>query len=185
MFGKKRTSGKLNWNHFKKGRKYPIRRDETGRSARQRAFELFELDYAVDKVAEEVEISRETARRYHYDWGKRGKGWETRHYTIKHMWKTNPEFSERFVDDLAEALGMTKTEVIGRLQQPWGLKRALLGRWPNRYLEGVRSGVEARLSAALDMVALVEMGGTPAEELMSLLHDLVTDAKRKRKDSGG
>ena len=185
MPGEKWASWRLNLNPFKKGRKYPIRRDETGRTARQRAFELFGLGYTIDKAAVEVGISRETARRYRYDWAKRGKGWETRYYAIKKLMKRNPEISERTVDRLAQALGMTKEEVIRKLQQPWGLKRALLGRWPNRYLEGVRRGVEARLSAALDMVALAQMGGTPAEELMSLLHDLVTDAKRKRKDSSG
>ncbi len=141
------ASWRLNLNPFKKGRKYPIRRDEAGRTARQRAFALLDLDYTIDQVAVEVGISRETARRYHYDWGKRGKGWEIRYNTIKHLWKTDPEFSERLVDDLAKALGMTKAEVIGRLQQPSGLKRALLGQWPNRHLEGVRRGVETRLSA--------------------------------------
>lgn len=54
----------------RKGRKYPIKRDSYGRSARQRAFAAFENGKTPAEVAVMVPISVRTARRYFADWQK-------------------------------------------------------------------------------------------------------------------
>jgi len=53
-----------------KGRKYPIKKDEYGRSARKRAFAAFNSGARPADVASEVGISLQTACRYFSDWKK-------------------------------------------------------------------------------------------------------------------
>ncbi len=99
---------------------------------------------------------------------------------MKHSMKANPEFSEKVVDVLAKTLGMTKQEVIWRLMQPWGLKSAVLGNWPNRHLEEARNEVEERLNAALDFMNSAKKMGITAQEFGPVFEKLLAEVERKR-----
>ena len=63
----------------KKSRKYPIKKDETGKTARRRAFEAFDKGMRPAQVSRLVDISFRTACRYFTHW-KRLPG----HYQVKH-----------------------------------------------------------------------------------------------------
>ena len=52
----------------RKERKYPVKRDVFGDSARKRAFELFDKGKLPSQAAQLVDISKITARRYFADW---------------------------------------------------------------------------------------------------------------------
>jgi hypothetical protein len=54
----------------KKGRKYPIKRDETGKSARQRCFKLFEEEAPLQLIAEGEDVPIKTVYKYHQQWLK-------------------------------------------------------------------------------------------------------------------
>ena len=125
------------------GQRFPIKRNENGRSARQRAFDLFSEGYRPAQVCKMLPISLRTACRYFEDHKK------SRHrvsYSAIRKWmKGHPEFSEAVIDMLATSLEMSREEVIDRIQKPWGLLRAMKGEWPDYRLERQRTGLEERL----------------------------------------
>jgi hypothetical protein len=54
----------------KKGRKYPIKRDIIGKSARQKCFRLFEDEIPSKLVAEWEDVPIKTVYKYHQQWQK-------------------------------------------------------------------------------------------------------------------
>jgi len=66
-----------------KKRKHPIKRDDRGRSARQRAFKAFKGGSTPAQVATMVPISVRTARRYYADWKKLPQNLEMRYRILK------------------------------------------------------------------------------------------------------
>jgi len=151
---------------LRKGRKYPIKRDQFGESARRRAFALFEKGRRPAEVAPQVGISCKTACRYFQDWKKLPRNLEWKYSLARAMLKRKPEFSERIIKDIVDLLGLPLDEVKARLQQPWGTKRLLLGRWgskQNRQEEKQQSREWARLEAAIMLIHLYEVAGVPLE----------------------
>ena len=140
-----------------RGRRYPIKRDESGRSARQAAFEFFSTGLRPAEVARITGTSPRTMFRYFQDY-------KTSHsilpYRVLRRWvRENPEFSEQVIAMLANTLGMSQEEVADRARRPWGLLQGLRGEWPNYQLEQQRSEVENRLLAALEIVKFAEVFG--------------------------
>lgn len=152
-----------------KRRKHPIKRDETGKSARRRAFEAFDQGLRPARIAQLVPISPRTAYRYFADWKRLPKNLETRYRVAKAMLKNDTGFSQGVIAVLAEALGMSAEEVVERLQKPWGLKQLIMGRWPNRAEEMRQSEEEARLDAALTLIFFVEHSEMPPQEIADWL----------------
>ena len=140
----------------RKGRKYPIKRDESGRSARRRAFELFDNGMRPAEVVRRVDISLQTAYRYFHDWKKVGGNLERQYQLARKIVKRPAGFSAKAISTLAEALGMAEEEVIERLQKPWGLKQLLMGGWPNPRLERLYSEQEELLAHAIKVVYFIE-----------------------------
>jgi len=112
----------------KKSRKYPIKRDEYGTSARQRAFDDFDRGKRPAEVALVEGISLRTACRYFADWKKMRPNMRLTYRLHKAVLKSNDEFSEQLIEAIAANLGMSREEVIMRLQKPWGLKQLLMGK---------------------------------------------------------
>ena len=56
-----------------KRRKYPIIRDEIGKSARQRCFEMFEDQVSFKEIAAVTGAKLDTVYRYHRQWSKNPK----------------------------------------------------------------------------------------------------------------
>lgn len=164
----------------KKSRKYQIKRDEYGRSARQRAFDDFDDGKRPAKVALMVGISFRTACRYFADWKRQPKNLQMRYRIAKAVLKNDREFREKTVKSLAANLGMSKAEVAMRLQRPWGLKQLLLGKWPNYLREEIRNRAESRLEVALNIVRFVEHSGMTPEEIKTVLSKLIKGALRAR-----
>ncbi|MFC1968806.1 hypothetical protein ACFLVX_05440 [Chloroflexota bacterium] len=136
----------------RKGRKYPIKRDEQGRSARQQAFELFSEWYRPAQVDKEilVPVLLETLFRYFEDW-KKQNGRESYSALKKHM-KKNPEFNERVIKMLADYFDVLPEQIVHRMQKPWGLMRLAKGELLVNKLRKVQSRIENRLEAALSLI---------------------------------
>ena len=152
-----------------KRRKYPIIRDDRGRSARQRAFEAFKGGKKPVEVATMVPISVRTARRYYADWKKLPQNLEMRYRILKAAYRRTSEFSPETIEALSSHLGMTEGEVIERLERPWGLKQLLMGEWPDRRQERERTEAETRLRAALTLINLMESAGVAPEQILKHL----------------
>jgi hypothetical protein len=138
------------------GRKYPVKK-ESGRSARQRAFELFGEGQRPAQICKVVPISLRTACRYFQDYKKI----HTRvpYATIRKWMRQSPEFSEKVIVMLADGLEMSQDEVVTRMQKPWGLLEGLKGGWPDHGLDRERTEIEDRLMAALEVVKFAEIFG--------------------------
>jgi hypothetical protein len=70
----------------KKRRKYPVKRDEKGKSARSRCFEMFEEQIPLSEIAERVGVNVDTVRRYHQQW-KKDPDLEHRYTYVKSLFK--------------------------------------------------------------------------------------------------
>jgi transposase len=166
----------------KKSRKYPIKRDEYGRSARQRAFDAFDDGQRPAEVRGMVGISLSTACRYFADWKRQPKNLKMRYRIAKAILKNDREFSAETIKSLATGLGMSQEEVIIRLQRPWALKQLLVGNWPNYLREERRSQAESRLEVALNIVHFFEHSGMTTEKVKVELGRLIEEALRDRED---
>ena len=165
-----------------KSRKYPIKKDAHGRSARHRAFKEFDKGKRPTEIIQVVEISLPTAYRYFGDWKKQPENLNFRYKELQSRVKNDSEFSDRLVDKLVEYLGMHRKEVITRLSKPWSIKQYLLGKWPNPKKEKAQSAQESRLRAALDIVGLLEYKGIPPDETRAKLKKIIEDAFKKKDD---
>ena len=140
-----------------KWRRYPIRRDERGRSLRQQAFELFDKKLRPSEIYKQqlLPAKLKTLLRYYEDWKEMG---DHASYPItKKVMKNNPDFTEKLIETLSEKLDMQVEEVRKRLQRPWGLKQALRGQWPDYGLEREQGDIEARLNGALWFIRAGEL----------------------------
>lgn len=141
---------------FHKSRKYPIIRDEYGRSTRRQAFDLFNEGYRPSQIFKEnlIPVSMKTLFRYFEDWKKRKH--KVSYSTLKRYLKGSPEFSEKYVKMLADYYGVSEEQIILRMQKPWGLSSLSKGELPDNRLYRIQSEIENRLEAALRLIYLAE-----------------------------
>lgn len=158
----------------KRSRKYPIKRDEFGRSARQRAFEAFDRGKRPREVVHLVGVSPRTACRYFADWKKLPRNLDLKYLIMKTVRKSSGDFSQKTVDLLSTCLEMSEEEVMERLEKPWGLKQLLMGKWPDHRQEREQSEAELRLRAALRFIDFMETGGVPPEKILDQLLKMKT-----------
>ena len=111
-----------------KRRKYPIIRDETGKSARQRCFEMFEEQVSFREIAAATGAKLDTVYRYHHQWSK-NPGIETSiKYFKKQLHPLAPD-RERQIELFAQAYGISKEQFEMILHQPHGLRRLFSGKY--------------------------------------------------------
>ena len=116
----------------KKSRKYPITRDQFGRSGRRRAFDAFDRGLRPSVVAKEEHLKPNTVYRYFQQWKKLPRNYEMEYKAFQTLKKSGIGFSEDTIKTLAVGLGISEEEVRRDLQKPWGLKRLLMGKWKNK-----------------------------------------------------
>ncbi len=154
-------------------RKGPIKHEAlSDRSARQRAFALFDEGRRPSVVAPMVGIPPKTSYRYFQQW-KKLPGYTELHYRILkaalHGGQVPPE---RFVEALAVALGLPSNQVKEELQRPWGLKRLVARKRENLERVGIQKNTLARLEAALEMIRLYEAKGVSPQRVLEALNRL-------------
>jgi len=110
-----------------KRRKYPIIRDETGKSARQRCFEMFEDQVSFKEIAAVTGAKVDTVYRYHRQWSK-NPGIETRIKYFKKQLRPLAPDREREIALFAQVLGISKEQFESILHQPHGLRRLFSGK---------------------------------------------------------
>lgn len=139
-----------------KRRDYPIKRDEYGRSVRRQAFDLFAEGYRPSQISKEglVVASMKTLLRYFEDWKK--KKHRASRSVLRKIMKNNPEFTEKYVQMLADYFEVSTEDIVLRLQKPWGIMRLTKGELPDIRLERSRSEAEERLEGALRLMFLTE-----------------------------
>jgi hypothetical protein len=112
----------------KKRRKYPVKVDEKGRSARTRCFEMFAEKVPLDEIAEKVGVKVDTVRRYHQQW-KKDPDLERRYTYVKSLFKKTTPDREYNIELFARAWGIPKEQLETILSQPHGLRRLMTGKF--------------------------------------------------------
>lgn len=166
---------------LRKRRKYPIKRDEQGLSARKRAFDAFDRGMSPAQVSSEYGIEIKTARRYYSSWKKQPPRLEKRYQALTEVLRKHPDLKHKFILTVVDSLGMPVGEVKQRLQRPWGLKRLLMGEWPNCEEEEIKKKEENRSKAALALVKFVEFCSMSPEEIKAKIEALIDEAIQKGK----
>lgn len=164
----------------KKSRKYPIKRDEYGASARQRAFKAFGYGKRPAEVASMVGISLRTACRYFADWKKLPRNSELWYRVAKAGLKNQPGLPEEVIKTFAAKLDMSEEEVRGRLQKPWAIKQLVTGKWAAEVREKEERKREARLEAAAKLIHLYEVVGVPLDRIIAELGRLRAEVRAER-----
>ncbi len=164
----------------KKSRKYPIKRDEYGASARQRAFEAFSYGKRPVEVAPTVGISLRTACRYFADWKKLPKNSELWYRMVKAGLKNRPGFPEEVIKTFAARLDVSEEEVRERLQKPWAMKQLVMGKWAAEVREKEERKRQARLEATAKLFHLYEVVGVPLDRIIAELGRLEAEVLAKR-----
>jgi hypothetical protein len=164
---------------FSKRRRYPIKRDAAGRSARRRCFDLFDEGKRPSESAPIVGISLKTSCRYFHDWKRLPRRLEERYEVLKSLMEHSPGFSESMLKNIVDILGISLEDVKERLEEPYGLKRLLMRRWPEQ--AGNSDDPPAptdkykqwnRLKAAILLIYIHEKRGVPKERIMEELEKL-------------
>jgi hypothetical protein len=116
---------------FRKHRRYPIRRDKSGRSLRQQAFDFFDEGSRPHQLYKQklVQAIPKTLFRYYEDWKKINN--RPSNSILKKAMGREPGLTEDLVKELSEQMDMPIGEVTAMISQPWGILR-LLG----EYLSG-------------------------------------------------
>ena len=158
-----------------KRRDYPIKRDENGRSLRQQAFELFSEGYRPAQIFKGnlVATSMKTLLRYFEDWKK--KKHRTSRSILREIMRKNPEFTEKYVQMMADYFEVSPEEIILRIEKPWGIEQLTRGELPDKKLLRLQSEKEVRLEAALRLIYFAErLCRNPPEQNKRLITEIVT-----------
>jgi len=134
----------------KKRRKYPIKVDERGKSARRRCFEMFVDKTPFSEIAQIVGVKIETVRRYHQQW-KKNPNFEQQHAYFKELLKRTAPDRERTIELCARACRITKEQTETILSQPHGLRRLMSGMF---YFPG-QADADHKRYVALELVLLI------------------------------
>jgi hypothetical protein len=154
-------------------RRYPVKRDANGQSARESAFRLFTEGRRPAQVSKMIPISLRTTCCYYEDFKKQHHNLP--YSTIRRWMKKSSQFSDRVIALMATSLDMSPEEVITRMQYPWGLLAGLKGLWPNYRLERQQTEIEGRLLAALEIVNFADkVGGTDPQLVRETVRQLMT-----------
>jgi len=140
---------------------------------------LFDEGKRPAEVALIVGVSLRTACRYFQDWKKLPRCLEDKYRAVRSMMAQSPDFSESVLKDVSNILDLPLEEVRSRLEEPWGLKRLLIGKWPEQTGKSEDTPAPedknkqwSRLKAAISIIYLYEVCGVPMERIVEELEKL-------------
>jgi hypothetical protein len=164
----------------KEKRKYPIIRDEQGKTIRARCFEAFDKGLRPAEVTRKLSINPKTAYQYHYQWKKLPENFEEEYQILRKYLKERPEARNYIIRTLSRELGMPEYKIKLWLESPWGLKQIKSGKW-RRILERERKIEESKIYRACRlMIEGFRYKGLTWDEIIENLQGLV-DRKSRRK----
>lgn len=166
----------------KKGRKYPIKRDWSGKSLRRRCFELFDEGKRPVEVAAELRANKKNVFRYFRQWKKIGPNFEKQLAYIKGLLNKDSPDRERMLKFMADIAGITVNELLIILSKPHGLRRLLTRTIPLP----VHKEIANKRVMALDIAMVIQdhllnHGGQYEDVLFALNHLMKQNQKRRQK----
>jgi hypothetical protein len=164
-------------NIFKSDRRrYPIKRDEYGRTARQRCFEAFDGGKRPAEVYKEEGVSLKTACTYFYQWKKLPGNFQFRYQMMKKWFKSEPGLYQETVELLSEATDQPQSVIEKQLMSPWGLRQLMSG----EYAEALRKEEEKEQKYDRQIInklidALIEDCGVSLNDIIEKLEELLKE----------
>ncbi len=134
----------------RKRRKYPIKVDGRGKSARSRSFEMFSDKIPLSEISEDVGVKIETIRRYHQQW-KKDPDLGHRYAYVQSLLKKTAADRDKNIELFARVWGIKKERLETILAQPHGLKRLMTG----KYYFSTHANADNILHIALELALLV------------------------------
>jgi hypothetical protein len=168
----------------RKHRKYPVKRDERGRSARSRCFEMFADNVPLDQIARDVGIKPETVGRYRLQWRRDRVSIQGYAYARSLFARANPH-RDGNLELFARAWGITKEQLEDTLSQPHGLRRLMTG----KIYAPAHEAADRKRHMALELAMLIadhltKQGGTFEDVHFALTRWMAQNAKnRKQQDA--
>lgn len=166
---------------FKRGRKYPLKRDEDGLSARQRAFADFDEGKKPSDVVKHVEISKRTANRYYASWKKLPPDFNSRYKELKKGFKEHPELLDMTINFLCQRYKIPHDEAIVMLQRPYGTKKIVRGDLEELLKEGKKQQRDKRIKSADDFLQRLELLDITKKDLSEALDIIINKRFEKNK----
>lgn len=160
-------------------RKNSFKLDNEGLSARKRAFKAFSDGKTFEEVCIISGISRRTAYRYKASWKEIHPHLDIDYKLLNKARKATDGFSNATLLKMAKMFGITIDEVKIELGKPWGLKRMLMGRWPNGPDQQKAREIEARFNLALDLETILESTGLSLDDLTQIASKLKKEKATK------
>jgi len=161
-------------------RKYPIRKDEWGRTARKRCFDLYDRGIRPAAVAREIGISLKTACQYHYQWKQLPKQFEDKYMFVRDRLKKNRQLREIIIKELSKETGEPEFKIKLWLESPWGIKQLTSCKW-KEIIKRKKEEIEddKRLKAALKFIELLKLCGSSYEEINDSIQRLLDEKSGK------
>ena len=156
-------------------RKYPIKKDDLGRSIRKRCFELFDLGIRPSEVRKKLNIKFKTACTYYYQWKKQPLGLEMQYPVVRKILKNKQGIRPMLMESIARELGVNQEEAETHLEKPWAIKQAIRGSLRSAIEEAREKRSRKRKQAAMMIVRLIEEGGVSLDHIIETLDKLVTE----------
>lgn len=160
------------WNLFGGKRQYPILRDESGRTLRQRAFALFDNGHKYREVTTMLPITLKTARRYYFAWKREGPNLGSTVRATKVAMKANPDLKRQMAEAIAEELHCPVADILAEMEQPWGYRRAAMGYWGDKIAAEHRRTRLGTVRAAARIVYLTVDSGVSIDDVLKALAGL-------------
>ena len=164
----------------KEPRKYPIKRNSSGKSLRERCFRLFDEGMRPVEVARELGMKEATAKRYFQQWKQLGPDFDKHYAFAKGLFERSAPDRERNIELFARAWGITKEGLESVLSQPHGLRRLMSGKlhFPGQ--------ANAKRHIALEVAIVISdhliKNGGKTEDVLFAFNRLMQERKKYRKE---
>lgn len=165
----------------KKSRKYPLKYDEYGKSARQRCFEMFPQIIPLKEIAKETGVSVETVQRYHRQW-KQNQKFEGQLHFVKSLFDKKSPFRDENINIYSTAIGVTPEKFKEILSQPHGLKRLMQGKFFTPAKESVDHKKHIALAFSMLIADHITKNGGSFEDVYDSFNRWMPELAKKRQE---
>jgi hypothetical protein len=163
-------------------RKYPILRNDRGKTARSRCFEDFDNGDRPAKVAKKEGISQKTAYQYHWQWKKLPKHLNYKYLLVKNRLKSNPKLRENIISKLSIQLSKPEYKIRLWLESPWGIKQLVSGKWGEMLKREKQIEKSRSFKAAMLIVDNFKYKGLTIDEILEAFQKRVDEKSKKVKE---
>ena len=166
---------------LKKGRRYPIQYDWSGKSLRQRCFEAFDERKRPIQVARELRAKESTVFTYFRQWKKVGPHIKKQLTYIKGLLAEGSPDRDRMMEFFADTCGITVEEFQAILSTPHGLRRILTRTIPLPVHKDIANKRVMSLDIATVIYDHIVIHGGSYEDVLYAVKRLMKQSQKHRR----